>query len=350
MRNNVIVVGSNSIHLQRYIKGIAHTIEQIIFITNNLDNLILPANVKPYVINFSLFNLRAAWQIAKILRQYAIGTPVIHIHQANSYAFHTICAIKLLHLKCRVILTTWGSDILILPHKNYLLKKMVQFNLKNSHEITADSLYVMSEIQHLCPTAMNVHYIVYGLDNFPDHLDTTMKENIILSNRLHKSLYNIDKIILAFAKLSSKYNMQLVITATGDQTQELQALVAKSNIQNVIFTGMLPYDQLIQWYQKAKIFVSIPQSDATSQSLLEAMAYGCYPIVSNLPANRQWITNAKNGLINMHPEELCADLEQAINMSNKEYSVATEFNYKLMDQQARFSNNIQRFITLLQDD
>jgi len=43
--------------------------------------------------------------------------------------------------------------------------------------------------------------------------------------------------------------------------------------------------------------VSVPESDATSISLLEAMAFGCVPVVSDLPANREWIQNGVNGII-----------------------------------------------------
>ena len=49
------------------------------------------------------------------------------------------------------------------------------------------------------------------------------------------------------------------------------------------------------WYAKSKFYVSIPDSDATSISLLEAMYYGCYPIVSSLPSKREWISDEVNG-------------------------------------------------------
>jgi glycosyltransferase involved in cell wall biosynthesis len=44
-------------------------------------------------------------------------------------------------------------------------------------------------------------------------------------------------------------------------------------------------------------FFSILTSDALSVSLLEAMAHGCIPIVSDLPDNREWVEDNKNGII-----------------------------------------------------
>jgi glycosyltransferase involved in cell wall biosynthesis len=43
--------------------------------------------------------------------------------------------------------------------------------------------------------------------------------------------------------------------------------------------------------------VSIPNTDGTSISLLEAMAYACIPFVSNLPANKEWVKDGENGFV-----------------------------------------------------
>jgi glycosyltransferase involved in cell wall biosynthesis len=42
--------------------------------------------------------------------------------------------------------------------------------------------------------------------------------------------------------------------------------------------------------------ISIPKSDGTPVSLLEAMAAGCLPILSDLPVYHDWITDGVNGL------------------------------------------------------
>ena len=70
-------------------------------------------------------------------------------------------------------------------------------------------------------------------------------------------------------------------------------------------------------YAKSKIWVSIPESDATSISLLEAMSLGCVSVVIDLPANREWIEHQKNGIIvqdietNFLEEALLLNMEEA---------------------------------------
>jgi glycosyltransferase involved in cell wall biosynthesis len=43
--------------------------------------------------------------------------------------------------------------------------------------------------------------------------------------------------------------------------------------------------------------------DGTSVSLLEAMGSGAFPIVTDIPANREWIVNGENGFLVPTDEE-----------------------------------------------
>jgi glycosyltransferase involved in cell wall biosynthesis len=48
---------------------------------------------------------------------------------------------------------------------------------------------------------------------------------------------------------------------------------------------------------RADIYVSTSLYDGTSVSLLEAMGSGAFPVVTDIPANREWITNGENGFL-----------------------------------------------------
>ena len=41
----------------------------------------------------------------------------------------------------------------------------------------------------------------------------------------------------------------------------------------------------------------MPTTEGVSASLFEAMACGCFPIVTDLPGNRSWITQKENGVL-----------------------------------------------------
>ena len=61
--------------------------------------------------------------------------------------------------------------------------------------------------------------------------------------------------------------------------------------------GRLGAGALAGELRAADVYVSTSRSDSTSVSLLEAMACGIPPVVTDIPANREWITEGRNGLL-----------------------------------------------------
>lgn len=293
--SRLLIAGSNSIHTFNYLKLIEGFFDEVLLITTS------PApeyKGNYHWFNFSLRNPLSAYRtvrsLKKIINDYS--PDVIHLQQANSVAYLTLLAAG--KSKAPRILTGWGSDILTTPDSGFLYKKMVVWILKHAGYFTADANFVGKRMKELAPHIKKVSIINLGIDvNFP----SMPKENIIYSNRLHKKLYRLDKIIDAFKKLTEQaaYNQwKLVVAAEGEETSALKSLVATSGVENrVDFVGWLGKEKNMEMYARAKVFVSVPESDATSISLLEAMAAGCVPVVSNLPANNEWITSGENGFI-----------------------------------------------------
>lgn len=346
------MVGSNSTHLHRYINEIYCYIDKIIFITNNTQKLSLPSNVEVHVLDFRFISIRTTNIFAAILKRNPDA--IIHIHQANSFAYHTFRAIKKAQINFKTLLTTWGSDVLILPKKNFLLRYIVKHNLLASDIVTADATYVAQQIKQLQPNVKQIATLLYGIESIPPQLDLSAKENIILSTRLHKQLYNIDKIIISFYKFNAYLHQigaapyKLVIAATGPETAALKKLAASFDLQQqyIQFTGNLTFAQLIDYYRKAKFFISIPASDGTSSSLLEAMAFGCLPIVSNLPANLEWVRHTENGIINYTNDSLSNDLIAAYTINSSAYNLILDKNHNTVQEKATFKNQIIKFLDL----
>lgn len=352
INKKIVLVGANSIHTLRYLNAIAQSVTEIVFITNNDYQLELAAKIKVHIVNFKLNNLQAAKQIGKLLNQHQ--PDIVHIHQANSYAYHTLKAIKKYYTKGKTILTTWGSDVLVLPKQNAIFRHLVKFNLTQADIITAGSFVMSAQIRQLVPSVKELHTINFGIQHFPTTISLASKEKIILSNRLHKKLYNIDKIILGFARLIKTHNKyadyRLIIAGSGEETKNLKELAKQLQIPEwqIRFIGMVSYVELIKWYKKATLFISIPDSDSTSMSLLEAIAYGALPIVSNLPANLECIIDEINGIVCENQVLLNNDLYKALELINDQnkYQRLVQFNHELVKQKAVFDNNIQKFLNL----
>jgi glycosyltransferase involved in cell wall biosynthesis len=340
----LLVIGTDTIHTYNYIALIEDYFDDILLITDIIKK---EEKVKAITADFSLkpANLfKTPKRIKKIVEDF--NPDVVHIHQANSVAFFSL--LSGVSKKYPTVLTAWGSDILVVPKKSWLLKKMVQYNLNKAQYFTSDSQFMADEMMVLNNKVKKVLIANFGINV---EVQDVPKENIIYSNRLHKPLYNIDQIIDSFADFAKvEEEWKLVIGATGESTDALKAKVTKMKLEDKItFVGWVNKEVNASWYSKAKIWASIPDSDATSISLLEAMACGCIPVVSDLPANHEWVQDNVNGIIVAKTEEnffqraLQIDAEKAI-----------EINKKRIEKDGLKSANKQKFINLycemLQDE
>lgn len=313
----LLLISSNTIHTYKYLQLVEDYFDEVLLITNEKSKVYDYPTVE---LNFNLKIKTLFSTVKEIKKQIELFQPsIIHIHQANSYAFFALLACRKSFIP--TVLTAWGSDVLILPKSNFLLKKMVRFNLRNADFLTSDSIYMAQEMEKIAPLKNRIIIANFGIDVTPI---TCEKENIIYSNRLHKKLYRVDKILEAFSLFYTNNNTdwKLVIAATGTETDTLKIKAAELNLEHAIeFVGWIQKEDNEKWYSKAKIWVSIPESDATSISLLEAMACGCIPVVSDLPANREWIQSGLNGIIvndlesDFISDALKLNLAEAINMN-----------------------------------
>jgi glycosyltransferase involved in cell wall biosynthesis len=335
----LMIIGSNSIHVYNYINLVKDYFDEIILITNKKRE---GTSVKTIELDFHLklsSRLKTVAKIKKLIQEYSPS--IIHIHQVNSYAYYSLLAAR--KSSAPKILTAWGSDILLSPKNSFLLKKMVQFNLRHADFLTSDSEFMAEEIRSLLPRRkLDILIANFGIEIIEKDM---LKENIIYSNRLHKKLYQIESVINAFKLFlenSIDKSWKLVIAATGEETNNLKSMVEHLNLKgNVEFVGWVDQEKNVEYYSKARLFVSIPESDATSISLLEAMAYGCIPVLSDLPANREWIDDGKNGIIVNSPSENIFERALKLNMSE-----VASLNKRIIIEKGTKVANKKKFIQL----
>jgi glycosyltransferase involved in cell wall biosynthesis len=91
---------------------------------------------------------------------------------------------------------------------------------------------------------------------------------------------------------------RIVIAGDGSEMEELASLARDLNVEDhVEFRGSARHDEVPELLRSSKVYVSSALSDGTSNSLLEAMACGVFPVVSNIEANRPWIDDGENGML-----------------------------------------------------
>lgn len=79
--------------------------------------------------------------------------------------------------------------------------------------------------------------------------------------------------------------------------EHLRALQARNQAHAVELLPSVPHQRMAELFRQAQIVVSPSEHDGTPNTLLEAMACGCLPVVGDLESVREWIAPGENGLL-----------------------------------------------------
>jgi len=289
----VLIIGSKSIHVSTFIYNIHKSGMQIYLISEDVcsfDNVL-----KENIVNFRKLNPISLFLNYSKLKKYILEfkPDVIHIHQLNRLAYFSSRIAK--KIKTPIVSTAWGSDVLIIPFKNIFYKYLTKKIIQNSFLVTADARILINSMQKIENDKKKYILLHYGIET----IKSKEKEQIIFTNRLHKKLYRNNKIIEYFDAFSkNNLTWKLIIAGNGGETDDLKNLVKIKNLEDKVeFVGWLNQEENNNWYSKSTIYISIPNSDGTSISVLEAMSAGCIPILSDITVSHELIIDNENGII-----------------------------------------------------
>jgi L-malate glycosyltransferase len=208
-----------------------------------------------------------------------------------------------------LVLTAWGSDILITPKNSIVHRILTRISLKKADSIIALSFSMTGEMIKLGASKERIQEILIGVDTnkFKPSESLNIRHNIgildtvplIISTRKLEFLYDVGTLVRAIALVAKDIpEIKCIILSEGNQKENLIKLVESLKVRdNVIFLGKIPHNELPNYLAMSNIYVSTSLSDGASNSLLEAMATGLAPIVSDIPANRVFIEEGKNGFL-----------------------------------------------------
>jgi glycosyltransferase involved in cell wall biosynthesis len=173
----------------------------------------------------------------------------------------------------------------------------------------------------------------------------------IVCTRGFISVYNNALLIEAAALLpTSLPDFSITFTSggplLGEVRKQAKHLLPPRIYDRVRFLGGIPDEDLQQLLQQSSIYVSLSRSDGTSASLLEALACGLYPVLSDIPANREWIdSSAGNGtLVPLAEPEVLARVLVEVILDHEGRKNASLHNRRIIEQRANSRKNMQCMI------
>lgn len=194
----------------------------------------------------------------------------------------------------------------------------------------------MSKVMVL-PKGINLSLFQYNEDKNDEAI------HAIVTRSLYPE-YKHNVILKAFAKIKvEKIPFSLTLVGDGPELNSLRKLASELNIEKeVFFLGKIDNNEISNYLQKANFYISMPVTEGVSASLFEAMACGCFPIISDLIGNRHWIQQKVNGILveSENESKLAEEIQWAFHNLHFTKKAIKE-NRKFVEENANYEKNMK---------
>jgi len=232
----------------------------------------------------------------------ALKPDVLHAHYAGGYGL--LGALADYH---PLIISAWGSDVLVVPRAEPLMKRIILKCLERADLITSVAAHMTASIRALGVTK-EILTLPLGVDTEifcprPAASPRTETSPLIVSTRHLEEVYNLSLLVDALPEiLLAVPSARVVIIGDGSMRNRLEMHAHRLGVEHsILFLGRVTPQEVASYLVRADVFVSTSLSDGNNISLNEAMACGAFPVVTDISANREWIQNGVNGyLVDAH--------------------------------------------------
>jgi len=269
---------------------------------------------------------------------------MVFVWFAGYHAFVT----TLINLVCKkpLVLVAGGYDVADVKEMRYgwlinpLSKRMIRFVLRHASKILAVSEFNKDEMaRNLDITTAEVVYL--SVDN-TTFVPKGKKERLIIAVSAVDSLARARvKGLDVFLQVAKKlpHEKFLIIGTQKKALQQLKELASS----NVTFLPPLPQEELLQYYQKAKVICQLSYYESFGVAVAEAMSCACIPAVSSRGALPELVGDTgyctEYGNINEIAEAIISALQDQVKGEQARKRIIEHFSVEQRE---------QRLLTLIQ--
>jgi glycosyltransferase involved in cell wall biosynthesis len=293
----------NSIHTRRWVGWFAargHRVTMLVAagvaLEPGLPDSIAIARFTPYTSSrlHPLGAMRARRSLAAELRR--IAPDILHAHYLTGHGWHA----RLSGFRPYAI-TLWGTDILVTARATRRGRLYARWSLGPAGLVTGDSEELVRAAVAAGARAERTHLVQFGVDTgrfSPGPEPAALRERlglagrrVIFSPRSIAPLYRHDVVLEALARLPA--DVCVVMTrhlARESEVEALQRRAAELGLSDrLVMVPKVDHAEMADFYRIADLVVSVPMSDGTPVTLLEALSAGRPVVASDLPSVREWL-------------------------------------------------------------
>ena len=263
--------------------------------------------------------------------------------------FEGMMAASALPFRPPLMLSIWGNDLTLHAESSRTVSAFTRRTLARTSALHVDcrrdiKLAALWGLPQNCPTL--VEPSGGGIQTSIFHPVAKPRKPIIINPRGWRPYVRNDSYFRAIPLVLKEFPEARFICPAMAEEGESHRWVERLGIrQNVDLLPKLSRVQLSREFKRAQIMVSVTSHDGTPNTLLEAMACGCFPIVGDMPSAREWIKPGENGFVvdSDSPKSLAEHIIRALRSEVLRQSAA-EKNWRLIQQKAEHSAVMKRVV------
>jgi glycosyltransferase involved in cell wall biosynthesis len=254
-----------------------------------------------------------------------------------------------------VVVTIHGSDLRMALESSGFVRKIFVYVCKNAGHLNCVSNVQKAEMEALGIGDEKISVIPMGVDEafFKEGEERTInpdrRQSIVLSNRNLLPMYDVSLLIRAAPLiLNEEPGTRFLIAGDGSEKEDLVMQVNNLNLGDFVkFLGRVPHQEMPRLLAETDVYVSTSPCDGTSVSLLEALASGAFPVVTDIPSNQEWIVHGVNGfLVPQGNEDMLAKRIVEGIRDRRLLREALERNRMIVKQRAYWRENVKKIVEL----
>jgi glycosyltransferase involved in cell wall biosynthesis len=283
---------------------------------------------------------RGARKLGEVIR--SVQPDLVH---AMRIPYEGMVAAKALHHDHPPLLVSvWGNDFTLHATATPWMGRLTRQTLHSANALHTDCLrdqylalswgFGSDHPAIVLPGGGGVQMDVF----YPGSLPAEGQTPLVFHPRGMRAYVRNDTIFQAMkCVLAQRPNVRFVCSSMAGQTEAMK-LVSDLELGNSL--ELLPTKsraEMAELFRQAQVVLSITTHDGTPNTLLEALASGCFPIAGDLESIREWITPGMNGMLvdAGDPQALAQAILQALDQPDLRLK-ARGINLKLVQERAEY--------------
>ena len=280
-----------------------------------------------------------------------ISPDIVH---AMRIPFEGIMAAKSMPAGLPLIISVWGNDFTLFAASNPLISRQTKMALQRADALHCDCRrdlqlairdwgFDSKKASTVLPGSGGVRTSVFypaPASDFRKRLNISNDAPVVINPRGFRTYVRND-IFFQAIPLVLKQRPEAVFVCTGMRANPVaEKWASEFGIKdNVRLLPVVSHDEMADLFRAAEVTVSPSQHDGTPNTLLEAMACGCFPVAGNIESVREWITDGENGLL-CDPTDK-ESIARAILRAFEDHALrdkARDYNLSLVTEKAEYNS------------